>query len=559
MDDEAAAAVCAATAAGDRDLLLKLLVNGGANSTDAYGITALTIGCCMGHRECVALLLLRNADPNLLCSKLGPAPLHMASQERRADIVEMLVLARANQSLVILGRTALQVALERGCAACVQLLEGSAPLREPAPTIMVPSTAASEASPQRVPVTSPRAATRMCDAAGDGESETVRQLLADGCDANAINEDGEPCLFLACAFGQAESAQLLMTAHANVAACSASSGATALGVASLGGHLEIIDALLRAGAAVDARGELGTAALHGCAAHGQVVCAARLLDAHASPSATDARGATPLHYAACEGQAACVSLLLARGADALATAEGGLYAAGMARERGYTSCAALLDKAAKAAMEARAEVAAASLLATAEADTRLESAMDTADVAALRAALEECGSCASPEVLANARAARHRLRRRQRKKGRAGAVASESASSEGRPRAESRLGVADDELLAVLTPAGSADLAVATAAELSGASGAATASAPSAAGSASWVPQQYLCPITLVMMRDPVITADGHTYERAAIEEWLEAHSTSPCTGAPLAHRVLAPSIALRQLILEFESKVAGR
>ena len=514
----------------------------------------------MGHRECVALLLLRKADPNLLCSKLGPAPLHMASQERRADIVEMLVLARANQGLVILGRTALQVALERGCAACVQLLEGSAPLREPAPTVMVPSTAASVASPQRVvPVTSPRVATRMCDAAGDGELETVRQLLADGCDANAIDEDGEPCLFLACAFGQAESAQLLITAHANVAACSASSGATALGVASLGGHLEIIDALLRAGAAVDARGELGTAALHGCAAHGQVVCAARLLDAHASPSATDARGATPLHYAACEGQAACVSLLLARGADALATAEGGLCAASMARERGHTSCAALLDKAAKAAMEARAEVAAASLLATAEADARLESAMGTADVAALRAALEECGSCASPEVLANARAARHRLRRRQRKKGRAGAVASESASSEGRPREESRLGVADDELLGVLTPEGPADRAVATAAEPSGASGATTASAPSAAGSASWVPQQYLCPITLVMMRDPVITADGHTYERAAIEEWLEAHSTSPCTGAPLAHRVLAPSIALRQLILEFESKVAGR
>ncbi|KAK9830329.1 hypothetical protein WJX72_011044 [[Myrmecia] bisecta] len=36
------------------------------------------------------------------------------------------------------------------------------------------------------------------------------------------------------------------------------------------------------------------------------------------------------------------------------------------------------------------------------------------------------------------------------------------------------------------------------------------------------------CPITQVLFRDSVIAADGQTYERAAIVEWLDRHNTSP-------------------------------
>ena len=66
------------------------------------------------------------------------------------------------------------------------------------------------------------------------------------------------------------------------------------------------------------------------------------------------------------------------------------------------------------------------------------------------------------------------------------------------------------------------------------------------------VPSQYLCPITGEIMEDPVTTADGHAYERAAIAQWLQAHDTSPVTNAQLPHRKLAPAHALRQLIEEF-------
>ena len=50
------------------------------------------------------------------------------------------------------------------------------------------------------------------------------------------------------------------------------------------------------------------------------------------------------------------------------------------------------------------------------------------------------------------------------------------------------------------------------------------------------VPPQFICPITQVIMTDPVTTADGHVYERAAIEEWLEEHVTSPITNEDLLH-----------------------
>ena len=65
-------------------------------------------------------------------------------------------------------------------------------------------------------------------------------------------------------------------------------------------------------------------------------------------------------------------------------------------------------------------------------------------------------------------------------------------------------------------------------------------------------PPQFICPITQELMEDPATTADGHTYERAAIECWLQNSNTSPATGAALRHKELSPAIALRQLICEF-------
>ena len=69
---------------------------------------------------------------------------------------------------------------------------------------------------------------------------------------------------------------------------------------------------------------------------------------------------------------------------------------------------------------------------------------------------------------------------------------------------------------------------------------------------------EYHCPITLSIMEDPVVAADGRTYERAAISEWLEVKVTSPSTGLPLNSTNLIPNIQLRNLIPVHKLKMEG-
>ena len=44
------------------------------------------------------------------------------------------------------------------------------------------------------------------------------------------------------------------------------------------------------------------------------------------------------------------------------------------------------------------------------------------------------------------------------------------------------------------------------------------------------------------VMRDPVIAADGHTYERGAIMHWMHANSISPVTHQALPNKHLTPN-----------------
>ena len=57
------------------------------------------------------------------------------------------------------------------------------------------------------------------------------------------------------------------------------------------------------------------------------------------------------------------------------------------------------------------------------------------------------------------------------------------------------------------------------------------------------------CPITMEIMKDPVIAADDHTYERIAIQMWLNSKDTSPTTNLPLDNKLLRPNYTIRYLI----------
>lgn len=64
-------------------------------------------------------------------------------------------------------------------------------------------------------------------------------------------------------------------------------------------------------------------------------------------------------------------------------------------------------------------------------------------------------------------------------------------------------------------------------------------------------PNSFICPITQEVMRDPVVCALGHSYERRAIERWLLDHDTSPKSNQVLPHKHLTPNLNLRQAIAE--------
>ncbi|KAK3447180.1 hypothetical protein EUGRSUZ_A02766 [Eucalyptus grandis] len=67
-------------------------------------------------------------------------------------------------------------------------------------------------------------------------------------------------------------------------------------------------------------------------------------------------------------------------------------------------------------------------------------------------------------------------------------------------------------------------------------------------------PAHFVCPIYQEVMKDPLIAADGFTYEAEAIHGWLlSGHNTSPMTNLKLEHNDLVPNHALLYAIQEWQ------
>lgn len=65
-------------------------------------------------------------------------------------------------------------------------------------------------------------------------------------------------------------------------------------------------------------------------------------------------------------------------------------------------------------------------------------------------------------------------------------------------------------------------------------------------------PPALCCVLTMDLYQDPVVAADGHTYDREAIETWLATHNTSPKTNETLQHKHLIPNHAMRGQVLDW-------
>ncbi|XP_057441773.1 U-box domain-containing protein 1-like [Lotus japonicus] len=67
------------------------------------------------------------------------------------------------------------------------------------------------------------------------------------------------------------------------------------------------------------------------------------------------------------------------------------------------------------------------------------------------------------------------------------------------------------------------------------------------------IPDEFRCPISLDLMRDPVIVSSGHTYDRNSIAQWINTgHHTCPKSGQRLIHTALIPNYALKSLVQQW-------
>jgi hypothetical protein len=88
--------------------------------------------------------------------------------------------------------------------------------------------------------------------------------------------------------------------------------------------------------------------------------------------------------------------------------------------------------------------------------------------------------------------------------------------------------------------------AAAAAAAATTAAATATAAAAAAANEEVEVPDHlsfFCCPFTMALMRNPMMCADGHSYEEANIQCWLSNNDTSPFTNLRFEQKHSPPTI----------------
>ena len=79
------------------------------------------------------------------------------------------------------------------------------------------------------------------------------------------------------------------------------------------------------------------------------------------------------------------------------------------------------------------------------------------------------------------------------------------------------------------------------------------------AKSSSKAPRRFLCSLTKKVMADPVTTASGYNFERAALAAWLQNNGQRcPKTGQPCSMRDIQSNALLQWEILYWQRKTTG-
>ena len=151
-------------------------------------------------------------------------------------------------------------------------------------------------------------------------------------------------LFEAAAAGRLDTVSYLLNSNPAAIDFHAEDGFTSLGLACYFGHAQIAGLLIDKGADVNlpSNNGFGVYPIHSACAGNYTDIAKMLVDNNAKVNVRQQAGTTPLHSAAQNGNIDLLILLLEHGADVAVRMEGGKLAADLAREKGFTEIAEAL-------------------------------------------------------------------------------------------------------------------------------------------------------------------------------------------------------------------------
>ncbi len=148
-------------------------------------------------------------------------------------------------------------------------------------------------------------------------------------------------MFEAAALGRVDRIKQLLRDHPSLASAYAPDGFPAVGLAAFFGHLDAVTTLLAAGANVHAaaRNSFKVQAIHAAVASKNLDIVRAVLEAGADPNAAQQQGFRPIHEAGSSGSRELAELLLKFGADPTLKGDNGKNAIDIAREKGHAELA----------------------------------------------------------------------------------------------------------------------------------------------------------------------------------------------------------------------------
>ncbi|KAL4425129.1 hypothetical protein ABPG77_008234 [Micractinium sp. CCAP 211/92] len=508
-----APAILRAACAGDLAALEAILADTPAAicETEDQGACAIHYAAANGHLPCVQALLAAGADPSVPAAH-GAAPLALAASYGHTPILRALLAAGAD-------------------------MEATCPLSR---DIDAPMTA-------------------LQWAAWEGHEECLRALLAAG--ASLEPQRGAefyPALSLAAGEGHKGCVCALLEAGAPVEA-RGSDGNTALIVACYGGHEDCMAALAAAGADLEARGSRGTA-LQVAVACRQGVCATALVGLGARTTEVKV-----LEAAQAAAAAAAAQLLAEEEAQQQQAARAAAKAAKRQRQQERRH----QEAGGKAAENAGSVAGPPEMLQQEAADEAEPPAKTDGCDGAAAMDLPTPRVRAEPPLAGNSSASSSGSSTDKTAGGSADgdeveqlmqALGLSDSIASSRPPGGSFTGLGGSPERGGIVASGASPASPACnfAAPATPAASPSSHSQPSAArkrSAGATAPEDLACPITHGTMRQPVLAADGHTYEHAAIHAWVARQTAegrapcSPLTGLPLEHLLLTPNQALARQI----------